>query len=125
MQNSFGTLLRSFRQRKQMRLQDVAIQAEIDLNYLSRIEVGTRPAPKKVLRDTMYKVLDLSEVEIGATEASINYKPTNSIFRAPLGAGKIILMVLNAKDVGKLLAGSDLGLEKFVSQLEISEVDMT
>ncbi|MBC3932613.1 helix-turn-helix domain-containing protein [Undibacterium curvum] len=124
MQNSFGELLRSLRKKKKMRLQDVASRADIDLSYLSRIELGARPAPKKSIRHAIYEVLVLEKAEIDQAEASVSYKPTNSIFRAPLSGGKMLLMVVNIKDIGKLLSTTDMGLEKFVSGLEIAEADM-
>ncbi len=122
--DSFGPLLRSARRAKEMKLQDVANSAHIDLSYLSRIERGTRLAPSRNVRTAIYGALNLSADEICEAEAAVGKKAANTIFSAPLGPGKMIVIVLNSKDLGRLLSDADTGLEKAISHLNLKELEM-
>ena len=116
--------MRSLRREKGLRLRDVAAAADIDLSYLSRIERGTRLIPSKKIRTGIYTALNLSAGEMLKAEECVGKKEANTIFSAPLGAGKMILMVLNVKDAEKLLADADIGVEKLISRLKIKEAEM-
>lgn len=118
----YGPLLRSFRRAKELRLLDVAATAGIDLSYLSRIERGTRLIPSKKVRTRIYDALRLNADEMLEAENMVGTKAANTIFNAPLGAGKMILMVLNVKDAEQLLAEADVDIETFVSHLKIKEM---
>lgn len=121
---SYGVRLRSFRRERGMRLKDVAVSVQIDLSYLSRIERGTRLIPSHKVRTAIYDVLKLNAAQICELEATVGKKATNTIFSAPLGAGKMILMVLNVKDAEQLLSEADTGIETFISRLQLKEYEM-
>lgn len=103
---TYGSVLRSLRKKRELRISDVAKLVGLHTSYISRIELGEKRVPSERIRQALYDALKLTKKEIDDLQSMIDNMST--AYECWEDDDRLAVVVMPRKDFIEMVRSSNL-----------------
>jgi transcriptional regulator with XRE-family HTH domain len=107
---TYGSVLRSLRKKRQLRISDVADLVGLHTSYLSRIETGEKRVPPERVKRALCDALKLTKAEINDLQSAIDNMST--AYESWEDDDRLAVVVMPRKDFIEMVRSTNLPIFK-------------